>query len=165
MPISMTPDQYYYAFVLGNYEEFMHNQGCVRCAFNVAVAASHLADHCFKYYRRHDSSKVSKHKTIGDYVNYISLNTNGFFQDIRSISNAYKHLYTSADLKKAPHSTISSTGAIESIELVNDNVNKLYEDFSAQNITEVIYTKKSGQQIKFLLAIEAVVDFWKKELI
>jgi len=42
MPIGMSPDQYYEAFVRGNYNDYINNQSCVRRAFNAAVSASHM---------------------------------------------------------------------------------------------------------------------------
>ena len=90
MPISMTPEQYFEAFVHGNYEDYVNNQGCVRRAFNAAISASHMADHWFEYSKRHDPSKISQFSKIGDLVSHISSNTNGYFKDIRSIANAYK---------------------------------------------------------------------------
>jgi len=111
--MGMTPEEFLKAFVLGNYEDCLQYTGCVRRAFNAAVSASHLADHYFTYYKKHDQSKVKSFNKIGDFVEYLSNNTKGCFRDIRSISNAYKHLYTSKDPEKAVYSTISSTLAIE----------------------------------------------------
>lgn len=94
----MTPDQFFEAFVRGNYEDCQQYPGCVRRAFNAAVSASHLADHYFTYWNKHDQSKVRGFKAIGEFVEDLSTNTDGCFRDIRSISNAYKHLYTSIDI-------------------------------------------------------------------
>lgn len=127
--MGMTPDQFFEAFVRGNYEDCQQYPGCVRRAFNAAVSASHLADHYFTYWNKHDQSKVRGFKAIGEFVEDLSTNTDGCFRDIRSISNAYKHLYTSIDMKKAVHSSISSTGAIESISLADeDAVVKVMEE-------------------------------------
>ena len=161
MSIGMTPDQYYEAFVLGNYEEYAANPGCVRRAFNAVVSTSHLADHWFQYYRRHDPPRVRHFKNIGDYVNHISCSTSGHFRDIRSIANAYKHLYTGADPRKGQYSSVSSTGSIETIQLVG-GIGKLHEKYSSQGVSTVIYTTKAGQQLELLPALRAVVEFWEK---
>src|SRR3972149_8613751 len=109
--MGMTPDQFFEAFVLGNYEDCQQYPGCVRRAFNAAVSASHLADHYWAYYQKYDQSKVKGFKSFDAFLEFLSTNTGGCFRDIRSISNAYKHLYSSIDPKKAVHSSISSTGA------------------------------------------------------
>ena len=54
----MTPEEYYEAFSLGNYEDYEENLGCVRRAFNAAISASHLADHYFNYYKKQDPEGV-----------------------------------------------------------------------------------------------------------
>ncbi len=158
MPIAMTPDQYFEAFVQGNYDDYVDNQSCVRRAFNVAISASHMADHWFAYYKRHDPSKTSQFAKIGDFVSHISNNTNGFFKDIRSIANAYKHLYTGADPMYSQHSSISSAGTIEVIHLSGGNIQEVNED-----VSKVVYTRKSGQQLDFLPALQAVFQYWKQE--
>lgn len=156
----MTPQQYLEAFVEGNYYDFESNPGCVRRAFNAAVSASHLADHCFAFYGRHDPSRISAYPKIGNYVGFISLSTNGYFQDIRSIANAYKHLYTGIDPNKAQYSSISSAGTIETIQLHGAEIEEVREDYSDQS-SLVIYTTKSGQQKQFMTALKTVVEFWR----
>lgn len=121
MGISMTPDQYFDSFVLGNYNDFFERPDCIRRGFNAAIAASHMADHYFEYYRRNEPAKVSKFKKIGDYVNYVSQKTCGHFRDIRSIANAYKHLYT----KRNSRSSIDSAGRIELLEVKDKNISEV----------------------------------------
>ena len=113
MGISMKPYQFYEMFVLGNYSDFKDQPDCIRRAFNAVVSASHMADHYFNYYKDKDIAKVNDCIHIGNYVEYVSKQTNGIFRDIRSIANAYKHLYTKTD----PRSSISSAGTIEVIAL------------------------------------------------
>ena len=154
----MTPDQYFEAFVQGNYDDYVDNQGCVRRAFNAAISASHMADHCFAYYKRHNPSKISQFRKIGAYVDHVSKNTKGYFKDIRSIANAYKHLYTGTNPMYSQHSSISSAGTIELIYLTGSNIQKVSEGAS-----KVVYTRKSGQQLDFLPALRAVVQYWEQE--
>jgi hypothetical protein len=158
MPIAMTPDQYFYAFVRGNYYDCLDNQGCVRRAFNAAVSASHMADHWFEYYKIHDLSKINQFNKIGDLINHISYGTNGYFTDIRSIANAYKHLYTGVHPIYSQYSSISSAGTIEAIHLTGGNIQAINEGTS-----KVVYTRKSGQQLDFLSALRAVVQYWEQE--
>lgn len=100
-------------------------------------------------------------------MQYVSRRTNGNFKDIRSIANAYKHLYTGADPNKARHSSISSTGAIEVIPIENEDVNEISHEF-LKDSTEVqelvVYTRKTGQQVDFLPVLKSVVMFWEQEL-
>ena len=56
----MTPENYYEAFTLGNYNDFIVDSDSVRKAFNVAVAANHLADCYFNYHKENNPDKVSK---------------------------------------------------------------------------------------------------------
>lgn len=167
--MGMKPEDFYETFVHGNYEDFLQDTGCVRRAFNAAVSASHLADHYFNYYKKHDPSKVKSFKIIGDFVEYISNKTAGSFKDIRSISNAYKHLYE--DPKRGVNSSISSTGAIESISFVGkkSEVSMLEEVWLEdskviETKSKVFYTRKDGQQIEFLTTVDIVIKFWEKLL-
>jgi hypothetical protein len=165
--MGMTPKEFFEAFVLGNYEDCQLNTGCVRKAFNAAVSASHLADHYFTYYQKHDQSKVKSFKKIGYFIEYLSNNTNDCFRDIRSISNAYKHLYS----KTVVHSTIASTGAIESVSFVDKDAEvkmieeEWLEDSKANDFkSKVVFTRKDGQRIDFFYTLDTVIKFWEKLL-
>lgn len=161
MGISMTPDQYFDSFVLGNYNDFIERPNCIRRGFNAAIAASHMADHYFEYYKRNDPAKVSKFNTIGDYVNYVSRKTFGHFNDIRSIANAYKHLYT----RKNIQSTIDSAGRIELLQVKGEDVSEVA--LGHTEVTKpmsVVFTRKTGKQFELLPVLKSVVDFWQKEL-
>ncbi len=161
MGINMTPDCYFEAFVEGNYEDFKEHPYCVRRAFNAAVAASSLADHYFNYNKLNDPSKVKKYTKIGSYIEHIEQNTHGDFRDIKSIANAYKHLYTGIDPHKAKYSSVSSTGAVEAVQLENEEV----QEVSQNNSNDiVVYTRKTGDEREFLPALESVIDYWQKEL-
>jgi hypothetical protein len=76
-------------------------------------------------------------------------------QRIRSISNAYKHLYTGLKEDYAKHSSISSAVTIESIIFENEKVQDLSEEYMGENNGElkVVYTRKNGEQLLFLKAI------------
>lgn len=161
--MGMTPDDFFEEFVQGNYEDYQLNPGSIRHAFNAAVSAAHLADHYLEYYRKNDPSKVSSFEggKNGAFVEYLSKNTKDCYRDIRSISNAYKHLYT------ANMWTVGSPGAIESISFLDKKLNvknlssELTEDLNA---SKVVYTRKDGQQIDFLPTLETVINFWKELL-
>jgi len=167
----MNPNDFFEAFVQGNFEDYQLNIGSVRLAFNASISASHMADHYYWYCKKYNPTKVMSFINHNDFIEYISQNTNHCFRDIRSISNAYKHLYTSVDPRKAVHITISSAGAIESISFPDkkSDLNKIEEQLSSDtNIdnqnTKVVFTRKDGQKIEFLPTLKTVIEFWGKLL-
>jgi hypothetical protein len=162
MPISMTPEQYFEAFTLGNYNDFLENQSSVMRAFNSAVAASHLVDCYYYFYEKNDPVRVNIYPKLESFIDYLSRETNNYFRDINSIANAYKHLYA-RDKKHPEYSTISSAGTIESIRFIDEEVERVYEEPIEKNVSEfsVFYTRKTGEQIQFKQAIEVVVNFWE----
>ncbi len=162
----MVPEEFFEAFVLGNYDDFKKNPDCVRRAFNAAVAASHLADHYLSFYKHKSPERVKMYEKIGDYVEHISKSTKNYFRDIRSIANAYKHLYTGKEERYAKHSSISSAGTIESIQFVGEELENISEEFAELNTSKnvVVYTRKSEEQLQFKTALNVVIDFWQKEL-
>ena len=151
--MSMTPDDFLFSFVLGNFNDFKDQPDCIRHGFNAVVAASHMADHYFEYYLKNEPTRVSMFKNLGEYIQHVSKQTNGDFTDIRGIANAYKHLYTFS------YVDISSTGAIDLLEINNENVSEVTTNYS-----KVIYTKRTGEQRDLLPVLENVVNFWQKEV-
>lgn len=177
MSMSMTPDQFYLAFVMRNYEEFeehVHNYkdledypDCIRKAFNAIVSASHMADHYFTFFKRNQPSKVTNYETIGKYVEHVTQKTDGCFKDIRSIANAYKHLYTGNDPKYAKYSTVSSMGIVDMIPIKSKDVVEISQESlndGAIHRFAVIYTKQNGQRFELLPALKKVIDFWEQEI-
>jgi len=163
MPMRMTPEQYFEAFTLGNYYDFMDDSSNVRKAFNSAVSASHLADCYFNYHNKYQPETIKQYKSLRNFVDNISKRTNNCFQDIRSIANAYKHLYTGLKEKHKQYSTISSAGTIESIEFEEEGIDQLtqeYENSSASTLS-VIYTRKTGEIVCYKKSIESVIEFWE----
>lgn len=162
----MTPQLYYEAFAMGNYEDFKANPNNIRCAFNAAISASHLADHYFTYYKKNESQRVKVYNKIGDYVEHISSKTKGYFRDIRSIANAYKHLYTGENKQFADYSSISSAGTIETVQIVDKEIKEISEIplSDKSNGLNVVYTKKSNEQVVFTVALEYVMVFWEEEI-
>ena len=105
---------------------------------------------------------------IGKFVEHVSSQTFGAFRDVRSIANAYKHLYTDAASKHAAHAHVNSCGSIEAIELTGDEaLYGLFEEYF--KVTEcgvartaVIYTRKDRTQAEFLPALKATVEYWRE---
>lgn len=161
--MGMTPDQFLESFVEANYNDCAENPGCVRRAFNAAVAASHLLDHYYTYYQRHDPQRVARFTSIGAFVERVSADTGGCFRDIRSIANAYKHLYTSTAW------SVSSAGAVEAIDLTGSDDLRSMEvdsDFVADGFSQrVVYTRKDGTRLEFLATLGAVIDYFDRQLL
>jgi hypothetical protein len=163
MPIKMTPYEFYEAFAIGNYNEFIEEPSSVMRAFNSAVAASHLADCFFNYNKVHNPELIQDFQNLSEFIQFINEKTNNYFKDIRSISNAYKHLYTGLREEYARHSSISSAGTIEAIVFEDEEIKQLSEELKDENKSEimVIYTRKTGKQIHFITAIKTVIEFWE----
>lgn len=163
--MGMTPVNYFELFVLGNSEDFYKNPGCLRRAFNASVAASHLADHYYTYNKLYEPSLVSKFNDLAEYVSYLSQETSGAFRDIRSIANAYKHLYTDSNPKKINYNTVSSPAVIESIEIHEEDVGiKLISAEFAQDSTiqeKISFTRIDGSKAEFLPILKAIVTYWR----
>lgn len=165
--MGMTPEQFFESFVEGNSDDCHAMPGDIRRAFNAAVAASHLADHYFAFNKRHNPSVVAAFPSIGPFVEHLSNKTGGAFRDIRSISNAYKHLYTNIDPKMEVYSSVNSTGAIESINLPgDDDLISISEEYSGNTAAEedkykVVFTRKDGTTSEFLPILTTFVDYWR----
>lgn len=168
--MGMTPEQFFESFVEGNLVDCRDAPGDIRRAFNAAVATSHFADQYFAYNQRHNPNLVMSYNTIGPFIENIECLTNGAFRDIRSISNAYKHLYTNIDKKKAAFSSINSSGAIESIQLSDfEDVKCIEENLSndrdsEENMCQVVFTRKDGSTAYFLPVLEKVIKHFRTML-
>jgi len=161
--MGMTPQAFFAAFVEPNYFDCVDNPACVRRAFNAAVSASHLVDQYFEFYKRNDPQLVKDFRTLGEFVEHVSTKTNGAFRDIRSISNAYKHLYTDTDPRRSIHASVASTGAVDSIEFAypDSELESVAEHFeSGQHGVKVVYRRKDGHCCDFLPALQVVRDYF-----
>lgn len=153
--MEMTPNDFFMIFVKGNYNDFVKREDSIRRGFNAVVPAFHLADHCYKYCKRHEPNKIRGYQSRKDYLQYLS-NKNRYFQDIQSIANAYKHLYQRN--LNAPHVTVSSTGAIETIE--NSNI-----EIEGEPQKYVVYKNiKTNRKRKLSVALKNAIEMWEKEL-
>ena len=161
----MTPDEFLTTFVEGNYEDFAEKPESIRRAFNAVVAASHMADHYFEYTKRHEPAKVDKYKKLDDYIQYLFQSAGENFRDIRSIANAYKHLYIKS------HWSISSAGSIDCVQFKSKtcSVEAVEQDWGSSpeiesTTTKVIYRRRNGTQGDLLQALTQARDFWLNEL-
>lgn len=130
----MRPEEFFESFVRLNYEDCVEKPGDIRRAFNAAVSASHFADQYYNFNSRIGSALVSNYHNLGSFVEELTNRTNQAFKDIRSISNAYKHLYTDISPQHSAHSSVSSSGSIEIVELPKtSDISSLQEDYSIGN--------------------------------
>jgi len=151
--MGMQPDDFFYSFVQGNFDDFRNDPGDIRRAFNAAVSASHFADHYFTYNKRYNKNLLSSFPELKYFIEHLDTQTSGAFKDIRSISNAYKHLYTD---KKGSHSNINSSGSIEKISFTQ------HEDITGleENLNKIIFTRKDGTKDEIYRKLEITINFF-----
>lgn len=157
--MQMDPYEYYEGFVMPNYGDFCEDEGDVRKAFNAVVSVAHMTDNYFNYYKRRKDAKVAEFKNLKDFQIYLSKQSL-YFNDIQSIANAYKHLYTNSE---KTHVTIESNGVVRSVEVDNDNITKVdgFEKDDSGNYI-VIYTRKDGVAVRLRTALEETIEVWRK---
>ena len=163
--MGMTPEWYLEAFVEPNLFDCQEQPGDVRRAFNAAVSANSFADHYFKYQKRHSPDAVQTFAKIGQFRGYLAEESQGAFRDIQSIANVYKHLY-SIDSPSYRYETVSSCGAIESLQIADDeNLAEIAEDYfdtgEHEGRAAVIFTRKDGSKAEFVPKLEKVVSCFR----
>jgi hypothetical protein len=164
----MKPDEYFEVFVLGNQEDSVANPGCLRRAFNAAVSASHMADHYFAFYSRHNPVLVSQWPRNAAFVRYVIQQTQGAFGDVRSISNAYKHLYEDRKNGHPAQWTIDSSGSLESVQFEGgmrplQSVEIDYGSTESDTLA-VVFRRRDGTRGEFLPMLERVIRYWETTL-
>lgn len=163
--MGMTPEQYFEAFVDPNRSDCHETPGDIRRAFNAAVSASHFADHYYTYYQKYDRERVKSYENIGKFVEFLSTETGGAFRDIRSMSNAYKHLYNTKG-PSAKYESINSCGSIERLEIHgNDEIEEIEEGYleteNQESRLAVVFRRKDGTKDEFLPALETVLNYFE----
>ena len=155
----MTPDFYFKNFVLPNYEDFCNDEGNLRKAFNAAVSLNHMTDNYFEYYKRKGDPQILEFGKIKNFKAWLSKKS-PYFNDIQSVADAYKHLYTNSG--KA-YVTVESGGAIFVGEKGNEDDNNIDEivDFPS---TTVFYLRKDGKAIELKVALNEVIQLWRRIL-
>lgn len=163
--MGMTPEQYFDAFVEPNYWDCLDMPADIRRAFNAAVSASHLADHYLIFHKRCSPEAVSSFSGIGEFVEFLAAETNGAFRDIRSTSNAYKHLYITEG-PSARYESINSCGSIERLELPGDeSFREIEEGYieleNQESRLAVVFKRRDGTNGEFLPSLEIVVKCFR----
>ncbi len=129
----------------------------MRHGFNAAVAAFQMVDLYFNFHKRHDPEKIAAYSNKGVYLEHL-YRTCKKFKDIRSIANAYKHLYV-----RGRNVTVASTGAIEQVDFISKDIREMYSDYRGDD-DFVVYEKRTGERIRLLESLKDTISMWKKEL-
>ena len=157
----MNPDDFYLAFVLQNCEDFYNDEADIRKGFNAVLSCFHLTDNYFNYYKKHNPDTVSSYPKLKHFHEFLSSKTK-FFNDIQSLANAYKHLYTNSSKS---HVTIESGGAVKNVLLKGNDVEEIdgcATDDEGKSI--VIYKRKDGTKARLKEALDEVQNIWIKIL-
>ncbi len=157
--MGMTPDDFFETFVQGNYQDYLHHPGSVRHAFNAAVAASHMADHYHEYERVHNPAyPYGTERDATSVMQAANAQTHGAFNYLRSIANAYKHLYL-----RSTHADVSSAGAIYSLSSLDsvDDIAEIVGEEEEEKSGSVRFTDKAGIEHEFKLVLDAVMKHWE----
>lgn len=154
--MQMNPRFYYDNFVKPNYDEFCADEGSLRKAFNAVVSLFHMADNYFNYYKRRGDAKVAGLNNLTDFQIHMSGLT-PYFNDVQSMANAYKHLYTNSG--KA-HVTVQSGGAIYLEEVYENEDNIDSDDLEDASSCIVYYLKKDGSSLEVKDALNEVIKVW-----
>lgn len=163
MSMKITPYDYFKNFIIDNYEDFKKESSSLRKAFNTVVPSSQLADIIYNYYYQRNNNLERQYPTIGSYIKKINNKTNYLFRDIRSIANAYKHLYTGIEDKYSKYSSISSMGTIELISLEDNFIQEISKEHE-KKMNIIIYTRKNGDKKKLEGALSHIIKFWENEI-
>ena len=155
--MGMTPGDFLWAFVEGNYCDFDENRDSVRHGFNAALAAFSLADHVINYYRRTNPSVVANFEKKQDYYAFLTKKCPSF-RDVQSVANVYKHLY-----QPQPISSVSSTGAIEVLSASEMTLGVIW-GIESGGQDEVFFRTRDGETKNLMTAIEDVIQMWRTEI-
>jgi hypothetical protein len=165
--MGMTPLDYFEGFVRGNRDDCDNDPACLRRAFNAAVSATHLADHYYEYYFRRRPTLVRGQVDAQAFGHFVAGQTGGAYADIRSITNAYKHLYERKK-RSGPQWTIGSAGSLDLVEFAQSDKRLAhmmsdYQDDSQRRFV-VIFRRRDGTQGEFLPTLDKVIDYWEQKL-
>ena len=156
--MQMNPKYFFENFVKPNYDEFCDADGNLRLAFNAVVSLAHMADNYFNYYKRRNDVCVALYSDFVDFKTHLS-SLSVYYNDIQSIANAYKHLYTNSG---KIYVTIESGGAVYVEEAVDDTEGSddEIEPELTHSTNEVYYTRKDGTEIELRQALDSVMSIW-----
>jgi hypothetical protein len=154
--MQMNPKYYYDNFVKPNYDEFCADEGSIRKAFNAVISLFHMTDNYFNYYKRRGDAKVAGFNDLRDFQVHMGGLT-PYFNDVQSMANAYKHLYTNSG--KA-HVTVESSGAVYVEEVTENEDSTDSVDLEGAACRSVYYLKKDGSSLEVKVALSEVIEAW-----
>ena len=159
--MGMTPYRFYSEFVVQNAQDFYNNPGSVRCAFNAAVAASHMLDHFVNY--QGADAPMACFETKDKLIEHLRDQTQNRFKLVRNVADAYKHLYIN---RYDPD--LTSAGAVYSIEITDDQgqVGEIIAELNEEdNPTEAVRVRTTdGHEVNFTDVLNTVVQCWERLL-
>jgi hypothetical protein len=155
-----TPRFFFENFVQENYNDSEQHPESIRYAFNAAISAAHLADHYWEYYKKYDPSKMD-YKNLQELRNHVNNETEGDYNHILSLANAYKHLY---ERENQAHWTLASPGVLQCINLDKNNSDIHSIEFESENDTKLVFTCIDGTKNNFLNTLSSVIKFWDEFL-
>lgn len=155
--MQMNPKYYFDNFVKPNYDEFCTDEDSIRKAFNAIVSLSHMTDNYFNYYKPRGDAKVDRFNELKDFQVYMG-GLNPYFNDVQSMANAYKHLYTNSG---RAHVTVESGGAIYVGEATGNSDSIEEEDLEGASCSIVYYLRKDGSSLEIKDALSEVIKVWE----
>jgi hypothetical protein len=163
----MTPTVFFESFVEPNCDDFGSHPSDLRLGFNAAVSAAHFSDHYFEFFKEHNPARVAQFKTLEDFLQFISEKTSGASEDVRNVSNAYKHLYTTLK-KNRVRADVASTGAVTAVSFdwagaEVESVEAGYEvtgPGDGEVEEKVVFQRRDGTSGELLPALNATLKFW-----
>lgn len=154
--MQMNPRYYYDNFVKPNFDEFCDDEGSIRKAFNAVVSLFHMTDNYFNYYKQRGDARVTGFNELRDFQVYMGGLT-PYFNDVQSMANAYKHLYTNSG---RAHVTVKSGGAVYVEEVTENDDSIVNEDLEGASCSIVYYFKKDGSNLVVKDALSEVIKVW-----
>lgn len=156
---AMTPGDFFYGFLYEEYQDWDRDssQQCqsLRKAFSLSIMLGHMADHFYKYHEKRNTEFRSMFPSFESSFLPEAYNRCPNLKIIRSMSNAFKHLYTYNS------QAVSSGGSVEIItshdksEVFSEN----WEDERIPTLRVSIQTRKNGK-VWFDEAAKEVFEFW-----
>jgi hypothetical protein len=169
--MGMTPSEFLENFVVRNLRDFEADPAELYRGMNAAISASHMGDHLFNFCFRNKPEAVAKYRVPQGrlteiqwmqkcYTQYIIERTEretAPLNDIRSIANVYKHLYSDTDIY---YVNIGSPGAL----VVGDNAIAVLDGWDGKGAHAIFYQTKDDRRKLLLPAVKHVVRMWEKEM-
>lgn len=150
----MVPYDFFDAFVLEDHQDWVSDFSSIRKAFHVAVSASHLADHYFRFYSRHHKDFSKRYRTLRQFRTALTLRTSSF-KVIQDMANALKHLYTFTSC------SIASGGAIESLTYGESTIREEWRQDIGGATGSIVIRRRDKSVVRFAGAINDVIEVWR----